>query len=782
MKLTQNFKRILSAMLVLVLIFSLMPVTALAADTSRKNDTIFFATDYHQIPTRLSDLLEALAYQPGLVVLGGDYVNNEASFSFVDITDTIQSVYPGVQTFYTYGVNDANGREDGSNRFAFARTGEYITGEDYYVYAVDYTDMTTVESAAAASSQFLAWAGNADPTKVIFVMCHMPLHKMFGENAGAATWMNALNQIGESHDLVFLWGYDHNSSSPVSNFIAKGSTLTPAGGTAGTINFTYVNAGYIQKGNGTMVMINDENVTFVRYSAIGNVVSTNSMDRTIIAHKHDWKLTDTVDATCAKNGSNTYACTTCTETYTEVIYATGQHNRVTTTVDPTCTDKGSSTTTCTTCGDSYTMEIDALGHDYEFQYNTGGTIDWYRCTVCKNWWNDNLGVQDEHEYYVTKTDEPTCTEEGLAYYACAKEGCTETKTEVLPALGHTYKTVTDRPTCAKDGTETYTCIICDYSESITLPAQEHVYQTVTNAPTCTETGLKITTCANCAYYNEEVLPATGHTEEVVTTAAYCARNGAIVTTCSTCGESDTEVIPATGHTYELTTVEATCTSIGYTTHTCTTCGSYYNSNKVAALGHNYTEEVIAPTCTTAGFTRSTCSTCGEITISNNVAALGHSYTGDVSENHVVYTCSTCKDSYTEEIAGNYTYAKTTQFTTAGEFVITLYSNKNYYALSHKDNQITAVPVTVVNNEITSEVTEDLLWKHSSKKLYYKDENGQTHYLTASGSTLGIGTSGPASISYSGSKLKVGTRYLRFSNNVVSLSTSSTTTYLYKQAE
>ena len=155
---------------------------------------------------------------------------------------------------------------------------------------------------------------------------------------------------------------------------------------------------------------------------------------------------------------------------------------------------------------------------------------------------------------------------------------------------------------------------------------------------------------------------------------------------------------------------------------------------------------------------------------------------------MTYTCANCNSSYTEEILSDFSYIKASKFTTADSFVITLYSQKNYYALSHKDNILTAIQVTVSNNEITSDVTEDMLWRHSSKKLYYKDD-GQTYYLTTTrGSTLfgapnlSIGTSSPATINYSSSRLKVGSYYLRFSNNMVSLNSSGTTTYLYKQTD
>ena len=61
--------------------------------------------------------------------------------------------------------------------------------------------------------------------------------------------------------------------------------------------------------------------------------------------------------------------------------------------------------------------------------------------------------------------------------------------------------------------------------------------------------------------------------------------------------------------------------------------------------------------------------------------------------------------------------------------VTLYSGSKYYALSHENNNISVVQVTVSDGAITSEITEDLVWDYSNKKLSYED-NGTTYYLYA----------------------------------------------------
>ena len=363
-----RLKKLLSIILAMTMMVSMVPMSAVAADAGRTADTIFFATDRHEETSKLKSLLDALAYEPGLVVLGGDHVNNTNKGSLASITAEIQSVYPGVQTFYTYAAHDPNVSEDSSNPYAFARTGEVYEGTNYYVYGVDQNDMQSSSSAATASANFVNWAATSDSGKVIFVMCHMPIHKRRNDNAGGATWMNALNEAGQTRDIVFLWGHNHTGESTADTsvyFVARGGSLTPQGGSTGTINFTYMNAGYIKNGYASMVVINDETVNVTRYNTSGSTTASYTITREFAGHTHDWKISETVDATCAENGSVTYVCYGCDESYTEEIAATGDHEYTAETVDATCVEEGLVTYTCAACGDSYTEDIAPDGHRYE---------------------------------------------------------------------------------------------------------------------------------------------------------------------------------------------------------------------------------------------------------------------------------------------------------------------------------------------------------------------------------------------------------------------------------
>ena len=113
------------------------------------------------------------------------------------------------------------------------------------------------------------------------------------------------------------------------------------------------------------------------------------------------------------------------------FHETGAESTVTA---PTCTEKGYTTHTCTKCKESYKDTYTAaLGHDW----CTHTAID------------DNCGK-------CTSTA-PDCTKDGSITRTCKRNGCSETKVDVVPALGHTpgSNEVTEYPAY-----RTYTCDRC----------------------------------------------------------------------------------------------------------------------------------------------------------------------------------------------------------------------------------------------------------------------------------------------------------------------------------
>ncbi len=270
------------------------------------------------------------------------------------------------------------------------------------------------------------------------------------------------------------------------------------------------------------------------------------------------------------------------------------------------------------------------------------------------------------------------------------------------------------------------------------------------------------------------------------TAPTCTEAGYTTYTCA-CGDSYTaDAVAATGHSYTAVTTEPTCTEAGKTVYTCAACAHSY-SETIAALGHSYSAKVTAPTCTEAGYTTYTCAACGHSYTGNTVAATGHSYTTAEVDGYLVYTCH-CGHSYSEELATEVEYTKVSRLSD-GRYVITLVSGSKYYALSHSDNKLSAVRVTVSNNVITSEITEDLVWNYSGNVLGY-ESSGKTYYLHAQSSnswwgwmstpTLTVSTSQSTTVSLSSNKLRMSNYYLRYSNGAISLNRSGTTTGLFAE--
>ena len=98
---------------------------------------------------------------------------------------------------------------------------------------------------------------------------------------------------------------------------------------------------------------------------------------------------------------------------------------------PLCTEKGYTSYSCSKCGESYrTAYVAALGHDF-----------------CE----DTEGCKD------CKRTSPTCTQPGKIVRTCRRDVCMETKTDTIPATGHTPTAGTEK---VFTGYKTYTCSVC----------------------------------------------------------------------------------------------------------------------------------------------------------------------------------------------------------------------------------------------------------------------------------------------------------------------------------
>ena len=591
----------------------------------------------------------------------------------------------------------------------------------------------------------------------------------------------------------------------------NGSTLTDIcfKGAPGSSNSTfYNNEG---KGVGPFIMFYAEVLEYVNNAECDHDYETETVDATctengvitytcdcgdsyteeIPAKGHDYEGEVTVP-TCTEGGYTTYICEACGDSYTADYTGAKGHSYTAETVDASCTENGVITYTCD-CGDSYTEEIPAKGHDYEGEVTaptcTEGGYTTYICEACGNSYTCDEIPALGHDYE-TETVDATCTEGGYTARTCVVCGDSYTA-DYTDALGHDWVSEVTEADCENAGYTTHTCTVCG---DITVDNHEnalgHDYETETVDATCTEDGYVSSVCARCGDSDYEVIEAAGHAYETETADATCTEDGYVITVCAVCGDTAEEILPALGHDYEAEVTAPTCEAEGYTVYTCVNCGDSYTDDYTDALGHDYDMEVIAPTCEAEGYTAYTCVNCGDSYTDDYTDALGHDYDMEEADGYLVYTCGHCGDTYSEEIETGHTYTKVSSISSGNEYVVTVYSGRKYYALSHAGNRVTAVQVSVSNGEITSEITDDMVWSYSNSRLSYVS-GGTTYYMYASGSsnnwwggwwgstpTLSISKTNSSKVSFSSSRLKVGSYYIYYGYGSVSLSSYGSTVNMF----
>ena len=187
--------------------------------------------------------------------------------------------------------------------------------------------------------------------------------------------------------------------------------------------------------------------------------------RKIDAIGHDWDDGEvTKEPTCSAEGEKTYTCKNCEKTKTEEIAIdSDKHDwsdwEVTT--PAACEEEGVETRTCKIDSKhTETRKTEATGHDWD-----NGTV----------------------------TKPATCAEDGAKTYKCINAGCTETKTEKIPATGnHTYETVITKAKPGADGSIVEKCAVCGKVKSktaiaapktVTLSSDTYTYTGSAKKPT-----------------------------------------------------------------------------------------------------------------------------------------------------------------------------------------------------------------------------------------------------------------------------------------------------------
>ena len=363
----------------------------------------------------------------------------------------------------------------------------------------------------------------------------------------------------------------------------------------------------------------------------------------------------TTAATCEADGVRTYTAKVTfegkeyTDTKTEVIPATGHaygapvwkwnddftasatftcgndtsHVK---TVNATVTNEVTTEATCESTGvRTYTAKVTFDGKDYtdtktETLPATGHAYgepvwswtDGFKATATFTCANDASHVETVNATVTNEvTTEATCKADGVRTYTAKvtfeDKEYTDTKTEPVPAKGHTLTAVEAVPaTCETAGTSAHwKCDVCGklFSdaggktettlEKLTIPATGHAYGEPVWKWNDDFTASATFTCGNDTSHVKNV---TAEVTSAVTTPATCKADGVRTYTAKVTFEgkeytdTKTETLPATSHDTELVGAkDATCTEDGYTgDEVCKVCGVTVKQGEVIpALGHDY---------------------------------------------------------------------------------------------------------------------------------------------------------------------------------------------------
>ena len=399
-----------------------------------------------------------------------------------------------------------------------------------------------------------------------------------------------------------------------------------------------------------------------------NGVETRSIPKS--GHTYgDWTVVQ--EASCTAQGSKTRTCSTCGNVDTAVIEMAA-HKYVSETIPATCSAPGGTKYTCSVCGKTYTetatvgwsdwSETKPAGvedsliesktqyrsskYETKTSYNTSESgwtrksSDWEKAnsgsvTYVKSWPG---GFHTGNALYGTYNKTPVSTSEtataktvvnseavsGYIYWHWCRGSYTagpinrrvsdvcEGEFQTFHAFFSTSNASSMDASGANGGNckyypnngcckDTYWYFqIPVYTQSYTNYKKLFTYERWTDWSDWGDKEIsasdtrKVETRTVYRYYTA----AKEHTWDAgtVTAAATCTADGAKTYTCSVCQATKTEPIAKLGHDYRQTVVAATCTAKGYTLNKCSRCGDEYRDAETAMLPHKYVDGV----CTACG--------------------------------------------------------------------------------------------------------------------------------------------------------------------------------------
>lgn len=193
---------------------------------------------------------------------------------------------------------------------------------------------------------------------------------------------------------------------------------------------------------------------------------------------HDYELAWTVDkeATCVEPGSQSRHCHRCQAkidiTAIEPLNHTWIYGRLE--VEASCEQKGQQTYTCTNCKQSKTEVIEALGHDFDKEWIVDKEATCIEagsksrhCSRCDVKTDVTIINQNSHKWKESLVlEEASCAYEGLLEYQC--QYCAEAKTQKIPKVNHEYEKVVEQASYGTNGCSFYECTSCGERKNKTV--------------------------------------------------------------------------------------------------------------------------------------------------------------------------------------------------------------------------------------------------------------------------------------------------------------------------
>lgn len=326
----KNATRLFALLMTLCMLVGIVPMQLIAADIAKSADTssettyVFAGSDFQAeggnsaSQTIVSNILAQMQKDYPTMdgfLFAGDYdydMNYSTQTSDTEggkkaLQQTVQSFYgTDMDEIYVQGNHDndstANGTlcsNSGNNDPESGKYGVFVINEKDYMWSDQSSKGSTVKATAESLKTYLDEKIEADFTKPIFVMSHLPLHysmrtRKDSDGMYANYIFDVLNAAGESGlNIIFMFGHNHSHGwddylGGASIFLTKDDSINIAQASQTTfkpekLNFTYMNAGYTgyygETGSGvdsTLTMtafeITDDSVKISRYSADGTHV------------------------------------------------------------------------------------------------------------------------------------------------------------------------------------------------------------------------------------------------------------------------------------------------------------------------------------------------------------------------------------------------------------------------------------------------------------------------------------------------------------------------------